>query len=77
MNTNSSEQGVLPDSPARIGTVTRKMVRERAFEVAVINGRFAQDASKSDWEQAIRELIGEPDSDLRKVVSKYAHESVS
>jgi hypothetical protein len=29
-------------------------VRERAVELAVINGRSAQHVSKSDWEQAER-----------------------
>jgi|SRR5580658_3992593 hypothetical protein len=58
-----------------IGTVTRKMVRERAAELAVINGRSAQDASKSDWEQAKRELTGEPDTDPKETVLESAPES--
>ena len=40
------------------------MVRERAVELAVINGRPAQEVSKSDWEQAKREMTGETDEDL-------------
>jgi hypothetical protein len=58
-----------------IGPVTRKMVRERAAELAVINGRSAQDASKSDWEQAKRELTGEPDTDPNETVLESAPES--
>ena len=60
MKTNPLKQGVLTENSQGIGTVTRKMVRERAVELAVINGRSAQDVSKSDWEQAKRELTGEP-----------------
>ena len=41
------------------GSITRKRVRERAVELAVVNGRPAHDASKSDWEQAKRELTTE------------------
>jgi hypothetical protein len=41
MNTNSLKNGVLTDNSTGIGTVTRKMVRERAVELAIINGRSA------------------------------------
>jgi hypothetical protein len=58
-----------------IGTVTRKMVRERAAEIAVTNGRSAQDASKSDWEQAKRELTGEPETDPKEAALEAAPES--
>jgi hypothetical protein len=34
------------------------MVRQRAQELAVINGRTVQEISKTDWEQAKRELAG-------------------
>lgn len=48
MKTNPLKDGVLTENSASIGTVTRKMVRERAVELAVINGRAAHDVSKSD-----------------------------
>jgi PAS domain S-box-containing protein len=51
------------------------MVRERAIELAVINGRSAQDVSKSDWEQADRELAGEPDTDPKEAALESAPES--
>ena len=38
-----------------VGTVTYKMVRERAVELAVIDGRTAQEVSSSDLDQAKRE----------------------
>lgn len=40
--------------------VTRGMVRERAFELAVSNGRKPHETSKSDWETAKHEMIGLP-----------------
>lgn len=42
--------------------VTRGMMRERAVELAVMNGRPAHEASKSDWEAAKRELNGKDSS---------------
>jgi len=58
-----------------IGTVTRKMVRERAVELALINGRAAQDVSASDWAQAKRELTGEPEASPQEVVLEAAPEA--
>jgi hypothetical protein len=51
------------------------MVRERAVELAVINGRSKQDVSKSDWEQAKRELTGRPDADPKETLLESAPES--
>src|ERR1039457_1585364 len=75
MKTNPLKEGALTENSAGIGTVNRKMVRERAIELAVINGRSAQDVSKSDWEQAKRELTGEPDMDPKEAVLESAPES--
>jgi hypothetical protein len=75
MKINPLKQGALTENSAGIGTVTRKMVRERAIELAVINGRSAQEMSKSDWEQAKRELTGEPDADPKESVLESAPES--
>jgi hypothetical protein len=75
MNTNPLKPGVLTENSAGIGTVTRKMVRERAVELAVINGRAARDVSKSDWEQAKRELTGDPDMDPKEAMLDSAPES--
>ena len=58
-----------------IGTVTRQMVREHAVELAIVNGRSAQDASKSDWEQAKRELTGEPEIDPKEALLESVPES--
>jgi hypothetical protein len=74
-NTNPLKQGALTENSEGIGTVTRKMVRERASEIAVIDGRSAQHISKSDWEQAKRELTGLPDVDPKEAVLDEAPES--
>jgi len=58
----------MTENSAGIGTVTREMVQARAVELAEINGHSAQDVSKSDWEQARRELTGEPDEDPRQAI---------
>jgi len=75
MKTNPLKQGVLTEHSTGIGAATRKMVRERAAELAVINGRSAQDVSKSDWEQAKRELTGAADADAQTVALESAPES--
>jgi hypothetical protein len=75
MKTNPLKEGVLTENSAGIGTVTRKMVRERAVELAVINGRSAQEMSKSDWEQAKRELTGDSDTDANEAALELAPES--
>jgi len=75
MNTNPLKQGALTENSAGLGTVTRKLVRERAVELAVINGRSASDVSKSDWEQAKRELTGGPDIDPKTAALESAPES--
>jgi len=75
MKTDPLKQGVLTENSAGIGPVTWGMVRERAFELAVINGRSAQDVSQSDWDQAKRELAGESDMDPQEAVLEAAPES--
>jgi hypothetical protein len=75
MKKNPLKDGVLTENSAGIGTVTRKMVRERAVELALINGRTAQEVSKSDREQAKLELTGDPGTDANEAVLESAPES--
>jgi len=75
MKTNPLKEGTLTENSAGIGTVTRRMVWERAVELAVINGRSAQDVSKSDREQAKRELTGDSDPDSKEEALESAPES--
>ena len=75
MKTNLLKEGALTEHSLGIGTVNRKMVRERAVKLAVISGRSAQDVSKSDWEQAKRELTGDSDTDPNEAAIESAPES--
>ena len=75
MKTNPLKEGNISENSAGIGTVTRKMVRERAVELAVINGRSAQEVSTADWDQAKRDLTGDSDTDPNEAVLESAPES--
>ena len=65
----------MTENSAGIGTVNRKMVRERAIELAVTNGRSIQEVSESDWEQAKSELTGKPDRAAKETTLESAPES--
>jgi hypothetical protein len=41
-----------------MGTVTPEMVRHRAREIALSDGRAGNEVTSGDWEQAKRELLG-------------------
>ena len=45
------------------------------MELAEINGHSARDVSKTEWEQAKRELTGEPDMAPKEAVLESAPES--
>jgi hypothetical protein len=75
MNRNPLKQGALTENGAGIGAVTKEMVGKRAAELALINGRLAEDVSQSDWDQAKRELAGEPDMDPKDAQLESAPES--
>jgi len=59
MKQNPIEQGRFTDHGHGLGTVTKEMVRKRAAELAVINGRSEKNILDSDLEEARRELTGE------------------
>ena len=75
MKPNPLKEGVLTENSAGIGTVTPKMVRQRAAELAVIDGRLGQDVSRSECEEARRELTGEPDTEPTEAALESAPES--
>ena len=75
MNSNPLKQGTLTEYSAGMGTVTRRMVHQRAVELAVINGRSGQEVSKSDWDQAKQELTGEPNLNPKEAALDSAPES--
>jgi hypothetical protein len=59
MKQNSIEEGRFTAHAHGLGTVTEKMVEERAREIAKINGRRDNQVLDSDLEEARRELTGE------------------
>lgn len=75
MKTNPLKAGTLTENSVGLGTVTREMVRKRAMELAVLDGRPAQDVSNSDWQQAKRELTGGSDADPKELILESAPES--
>lgn len=58
--THTLNEECVAENPNEIAIVTRGMVRERAVELAVINGRKSHETSKSDWEKAKQEMGGLP-----------------
>jgi hypothetical protein len=75
MNRNPLKQGAITENGAGIGVVTEEMVGKRAAELALINGRFPDAMSQSDWDQAKRELTGKPDTDPKDALLESAPES--
>jgi hypothetical protein len=75
MKPNPLKNGVLTENSVGIGTVTRKMVRERAIELAAMEERSSEEVSESDLEQAKRELTGKPDMDPKEDALESAPES--
>ncbi|MCE0482815.1 MAG: hypothetical protein LV479_01090 [Methylacidiphilales bacterium] len=75
MKIDPPEDAALIINSAGVGTVTDKMVRERAVELAVIDGRTAQEVSTSDREQAKRELTGGSDQDPNEALLESTPES--
>jgi hypothetical protein len=65
MKKNPLNKGIIMENAAGIGTVTPEMVEARARELAAINGRSSE-PSKADYQQAKRELTGEPEMDSQE-----------
>jgi hypothetical protein len=59
MKENPIDQGRFTIRGQGVGTVTEAMVRQRAAELALINGRSRHNILKSDLEEARRELTGQ------------------
>jgi hypothetical protein len=75
MNKNPINKGILTENASGIGTVTPEMVEARARELAAIAGRVPSQPSLVDYEQAKRELTGEPDADVQEAVLELIPES--
>ncbi|HUG09905.1 MAG TPA: hypothetical protein VMM36_02770 [Opitutaceae bacterium] len=50
----------MTESGVGIGAVSRKMIRDRATEIGLINGHPASEVTQSELDQAERELTGGP-----------------
>jgi hypothetical protein len=59
MKKNQYDEGRLTAKGQGLGTVTETMVRQRAAEIAEINGRPRHRVIESDVDQARRELMGQ------------------
>lgn len=63
MNTNPLKKGNIAVNLSGVGTVTWEMEKQRASEIAVINGRSDGRIQESDWEEARKELTGAAEAD--------------
>ncbi len=75
MEQNPLTKGILAENFTGIGTVTQEMVLKRARELAIINGHSPNHVSKSELQQAKRELTGKPDMDPKEAMLESAPES--
>jgi len=62
------KKGSLMLNAARTGVVIRRMMLPRALELAENNGNSYHAISNANWEQAKRELTGEPDVFSKEVI---------
>ena len=75
MKKNPLKDGVISENSAGVGTVTRKMVRARAAELAVIDGQLSSAATNDHFAQAKRELTGVADTDPNDAILESVPES--
>jgi hypothetical protein len=75
MTRNPLKDGNISENSAGLGTVTQKMVRNRAMELAIIDGSWLHHVSASDFEQAKQQLTGEPDMTAQETALESAPES--
>lgn len=65
----------MTENSVGISTVTRKIVKSRAIELAIADDRTAEEVSPADWQQAKRELSGQPDLDPKTAMLESAPET--
>ena len=68
MTQNPLSKGVLTENDVGIGPPTRKMAQARARELALMAGRVPPHVTRADYEQAKRELMGEPDMNRQEAI---------
>jgi hypothetical protein len=67
MKRNPLNKGIIAENAVGIGTVSPEMVEARARELAAIAGRVPPEPSEADYQQAKRELTGEPEMDVQEM----------
>jgi len=65
--TMDAQTGKFIVGAAPLGTVTEGMVKKRAKEIAVINGRNGNDFTENELDQARRELVGFPNTEATEL----------
>ena len=75
MKQNPLTKGIITENFTGIGTVTQEMVLKRARELAIINGHSPNHVSKSELQQAKRELTGGVDISPKEAALESAPES--
>ena len=75
METNPLKDGALTENSKGLGTVTLKMIKDRAIEIAWTNGRGANELRPVDYVEANRELTGQPGADPQEAALEAAPES--
>jgi hypothetical protein len=75
MKNNPINKGIISEKLAGVGPVTRKMLQQRASELALIAGRPRHEVQQADYEQAKRELTGESDIDRQDAILNALPES--
>ena len=68
MKNSSVNKPLLSDDLAAVRSVSRKMVQQRASELALSAGRRAYEVRQADYEQAKLELTGELDTDRQNAI---------
>jgi hypothetical protein len=75
MKRDPIDEGRINEHSHGLGTVTLVMVRARAHELAIINGRPRGAVLDSDFDEALRELTGEPEISPKEAILEAAPES--
>jgi hypothetical protein len=56
MNTHPLNESAIMIHGTGVGTISAEMIRKRASELAVIDGRADEEVSQADWDEAEQEL---------------------
>jgi hypothetical protein len=56
MKTHPLHESAIMIHGTGVGTISAEMIRERASELAVIDGRAHEETSQADWDEAQQEL---------------------